>query len=280
MIKLPLILLRREDLTSFLALLPLNFDVDSKFFAENHLQTDIDGSAKVRKGKLETFLAMSHVGLFYSGEELFLVDTDKSVMNIDLAQTFHQIIMGKGSDPLVKAISIKGKKSQDIVVYDFSAGTFRDSLHLLKAGFSVVAFERHLVVYLLLACALKRSDFQARLNLFFGDPSVIELKLESPDVIYYDPMFEGTLDKSAKPRKEMFIFHKLFAEDYSFLAAFEDQKNDSEVLDFALKSALKKVVVKRSPKARWILKKPTFEYLSKTIRFDVYDVSGKNVVSK
>lgn len=274
MIKLPLILPSEEELKPFFALFPRDALGNASNFLQNHIDLFIDDSAKVIRGSLVSSVALSHMGLFFDGEGLFLVDTDKSLMTVDLSLTFHGIVLGKGSDPLVKAASIKGQKSQETVVFDFSAGTLRDTLHLLKAGFKVVAFERHLVVFLLLNAALKKSPFEKELQLIFGDPSGMEFAENFPDVIYFDPMFEGTMEKSAKPRKEMLLFHKLFLENYSFLGQFKKNKSDNEVLEFALKHAVKKVIVKRSPKAL-SLKKPTFDYLSKTVRFDVYDVSFK-----
>lgn len=288
MTKLPLILLRREELTLFCTLLPLELQSVHSEFVQNHTDLFYDDSAKVIRGSLESSIALSHMGLFFDGKELFLVDVDKSAMCIDVGTIFHSIVMGKGSDPIVKAATVKGQLIKETLIFDFSAGTLRDSLHFLKAGFRVVAFERHLIVYLLLNSALKNAsthhmDFLPGLELIFGDPTFLsmdEMKRKVPDVVYYDPMFEGTLEKSAKPRKEMLLFHKLFNECYSFQSLFSkectNESTNEAVLSLALELAVKKVIVKRAPKALAI-KKPTYELLSKTVRFDVYDVSLKKI---
>ena len=286
MIRLSLILQKKEELSHFLDLFPPAFLGDATDFVKNHLHVIIDDSAKVQRGMLSSVAKLESMGLFFDGVELFLVDRDFSSMSIDLAGTFHGIVLGKGSDPLVRACSLKALESKAVTVFDFTAGTLKDSLHLVKAGFKVVAFERHPVVYLLLKNALNRSSFNSELALFYGDPASFgktffteHFKHSLPQVIYFDPMFEGTLEKSAKPRKEMLFFHQLFKENFSFFPQNLNGENlnntDKIVLDFALDLALKKVVVKRAPKAP-TLKKPTFEFLSKTVRFDVYDVSAKN----
>ncbi len=280
MIKLPLILTSTEDVNSFFGLFPVNFLGNATDFALKYLDIRLDGSAKVQRGFLDSCISLERMGLFLSGDGLFLVDTDKTAMTMNLTETFHGIAMGLGSDPLVRACSLKGQKNNEIVVFDFSAGTLRDSLHLLKAGFKVVAFERHPIVYILLKSALLKSEFIDDLKLFFGDPlnlgtNFFETQnLKAPEIIYFDPMFEGTLEKSAKPRKEMLLFHKLFLERYSLLKDLKLDNSNEAILEFAQEFAQNKVVVKRAPKAP-VLKKPTFDFLSKTVRFDVYDVSFK-----
>lgn len=279
MIKLPLIILRHEESTTFLSHFPENLPITGADLLNDYFEIHIDDSAKVERGFLTSAIALSHMGLFYDGNRLFLVDTDLCAMNVDLDQTFYNIALARGSDPLIKAVTVKGCKASETVVFDFSAGTLRDALHMVKSGFNVVAFERHLVVFLLLNAAIKNffkhtNIKTVQLNLIFGDPSSMEHTNRAPDVVYFDPMFQGTLEKSAKPRKEMLLFHRLFLQNYALMDLFSQPKNDQDVLDYALNWAHKKVVVKRSPKAKPLLP-PTFEFLSKTVRFDVYDVSFK-----
>jgi len=78
-----------------------------------------------------------------------------------------------------------------------------------------------------------------------------------------DPMFSGGLRKALSTKNMMFLQEWLGSE-YSL----GDQTN---VFQWALEQAQNRVVVKRSNKAGFIdQRKPTFQIMGKTHRFDVY----------
>lgn len=210
--------------------------------------------------------------LYFDRETLWLVGQEFVAMSIDLEEISKSIkIHQKGVDPLLRAI---GAKERDLSVFDFTAGTLRDAIHMVKLGHRVSAFERHPVVFALLQNALLRSSFNSLIQLRFGEAKnhSFEDSLR-PDIVYFDPMFDGHDDKTAKSRKEMELYHQLF-KSLPFSECEDDlSKHDEELntLQFALSLAKKRVIVKRAPKVQ-TLKTPTFQMLTKAVRFDVYQL--------
>ena len=83
-------------------------------------------------------------------------------------------------------------------------------------------------------------------------------ELDKPDVVYLDPMYPES-GKTAAKRKEMRLFRELVGEDLDI----------EELLEVALNTAKKRIVLKRPLKAPKLLK-PNTIYKGSTIRFDVY----------
>ena len=178
---------------------------------------------------------------------------------------------GKGQD-LSKAIGLK--KIPNASVLDLTAGLGGDAFVLASLGCELILLERNPIVYNLLNNALERvfnSDDKevkqicARMKLY--NQSAIEylIQLTSettvlPDVIYFDPMFPER-KKSAKVKKEMSFFHTIVGND-------SDSRN---VLEFALKCASKRIVVKRPRLAATLSElKPQFSITGKSTRYDIY----------
>ena len=83
---------------------------------------------------------------------------------------------------------------------------------------------------------------------------------ENFDVIYIDPMFPKT-NKSRLVKKDMPIFRAIVGDDL----------DSNKLLELALQQNAKRVVVKRMKKAEYLAnKKPNFEIVGNTTRFDVY----------
>lgn len=233
-----------------------------------------DKFAEVSRGKFYSSHTLASLDpfLFFDGEILWLVGLEQMAMLIDLEEISKSIkIHQKGVDPLLRAL---GAKERDLLVFDFTAGTLRDAIHMIKLGHRVCAFERHPVVFAMLQNALLRSSFKSLIQLRFGEAKNYSFEDSlRPDIVYFDPMFDGHDDKSAKSRKEMELFHQLF----KALPLNENEsdvgKHDEEIntLQFGLSLAKKRVVVKRAPKAQ-TLKTPTFQMLTKAVRFDVYQL--------
>lgn len=179
---------------------------------------------------------------------------------------------GKGQD-IAKAtgLSHSGFRPQ---LLDLTAGLGRDGFILASLGAQVTMIERNPIIYELLADGLCRACDEAE-----KDPALAEILqriraicqdsvdyletlpgLQSPDVIYLDPMFPPR-EKSSKVKKEMQAFHQLVGLD-----------NDAgDLLATALKKARYRVVVKR-PAYAPILSgpEPGYTLKGKSTRFDVY----------
>ncbi len=155
---------------------------------------------------------------------------------------------------------------------DATAGLGRDSFILAAAGFSVRAIERHPAIACLLWDGLDRARLSPdgaavadRIVLQWGVAHDILHDLseqERPDVVYMDPMFPERT-KQALVKKEMRLFRDLVGDDL----------DGESLLDVALQTARKRVVVKRPRKADAVAgRKPGYQLLGKSSRFDVYPV--------
>ncbi|MBC7427024.1 MAG: class I SAM-dependent methyltransferase [Bacteriovorax sp.] len=160
-------------------------------------------------------------------------------------------------EPLAKALAIKGVVEKRLI-WDTTCGTGKDSLLIYFFGAKLTAFERNPAIFLLLKDALRR--YPKDIELMFGDASKLDIK-EHPEVIYYDPMYPSK-KKSALARKEMRIFKELVGEDL----------DSSEFLEWAMKTATERVVVKRPLEAEPIKEKPTASYIGKSTRYDMYKI--------
>lgn len=160
-------------------------------------------------------------------------------------------------EPLAKALAIKGSGEKRLI-WDTTCGTGKDSLLISHFGARLFSFERNPAVFLLLKDALRR--FPVDFHLAFGDARTLELN-ERPEVIYYDPMYPAK-KKSALARKEMRIFKEVVGDD----------PDSKEFLEWALKTATERVVVKRPLEADPIKEKPTASYTGKSTRYDMYKI--------
>jgi 16S rRNA (guanine1516-N2)-methyltransferase len=181
----------------------------------------------------------------------------------------HRRKHGGGRGQLVaRAVGIK--KDFIPTVIDATAGLGRDSFVLAQLGCAVRMIERSAVVAELLRDGMRRGERDeevreviARMSLMAGDAKEYLLHLseaERPDVVYLDPMHPER-SKSAAVKKEMRLFRELVGGD----------EDAVELLQAALKSAKKRVVVKRPRKAAAISGPgPDLVFEGKSTRFDVY----------
>lgn len=163
-------------------------------------------------------------------------------------------------------------KREDLHVVDATAGLGRDSFVLADSGCRVTLIEKSPLVHALLRDGLARAggsddswlrDVAARMQLVHADARDWLRERSSPvDVIYLDPMFP-TRNKSARVKKEMWLFQNML--DAEPMAA--------DLLPLALESAKYRVVVKRPLKAEPLAgSKPGFSLKGKAVRFDVYSL--------
>lgn len=172
-----------------------------------------------------------------------------------------------GRQDLARAIGAKDKP----LVFDATAGLGYDAILLASHGCSVVAVEQLPALWALCSDALARIQAinpngpQWSQNVQFLLGNSLELMnsfLPRPDVIYLDPMFLRTKKKHALPKKQIQLLQTLLD---------SAPHQDHELLDLALKTAKKKVVVKRSTALTNLgNKKPSYSIEGKLIRFDVY----------
>ena len=200
--------------------------------------------------------------LFFTEGKLQFHSADLGTMCFDFEETwaYHQRQhYALSKEPLARALGIKGETKP--IVWDTTCGTGKDSLLIKYFGAKLKSFERHPAIYLLLADAKRR--FPLDFELVFADASRFSSS-EHPDVIYYDPMYPEKTGskKSALPRKEMRIFKDVVGEDL----------DSSEFLEWALKTAKERVVVKRSLSAPPVKEKPTASYEGKSTRYDMYKI--------
>ncbi|MFT6069218.1 MAG: 16S rRNA (guanine1516-N2)-methyltransferase [Bacteriovoracaceae bacterium] len=175
---------------------------------------------------------------------------------------FNQILtdLGRKLGPPPKELLGKalGKEPKQLV-WDLTGGTGRDALSFYLWGHDVHMFERNIVTAALLIDALRRApELKERLQITFGEAAKSS-QSETPDAIYYDPMFPEDVKKS-RPKKEMALFKILTSGD-------DDQE---EVLNWALNSGAKRIILKRPVKAQPTEPKATAVFKGKTVRFDLF----------
>jgi 16S rRNA (guanine1516-N2)-methyltransferase len=206
--------------------------------------------------------ALTGPGLFYGPEGLALESGDGLSSLPNWSQQLRQF-SSQGEARLRGALSrsLGLSPGKERCVVDATFGTGKDALHLLSLDIELKAYERHPAIYLLAVDARERSlrdhPELSRLELNFG--SVQSSRLKQADAVYYDPMFEGKVEKSALSRKEMQIFQKILGED-----------RDCEDVFLWAKTVTKRFVVKRADKAVFLFGTPTASYPGKSVRYDLY----------
>lgn len=172
---------------------------------------------------------------------------------------------GGKNQAIGRAIGLK--KLKTVKVLDATAGLGGDAFVLACLGCEVTLIERSPIVAALLKDGLSRgllddniSEIIHRMDLVNSDAEDYFLKLkDKPDVIYLDPMYPYR-KKSAKVKKEMQILQNLLGH----------VEND-QLLEAALKTAGKRVVVKRPKGAEFLGNSaPSHSIESKKTRYDVY----------
>lgn len=170
-----------------------------------------------------------------------------------------------GRELLVKAARIKGEENP--TAFDATAGLGEDSLLLAAAGFTVTMCESDVTIAALLRDALERAQINDQLAPIVARMTLIEANSievmaalkQAPNVVYLDPMFPERT-KSAAVKKKFQILHYLEA----------PCSNQEELLQAALATGAKKVVVKRPAKGELLAgKKPSYTVQGKAIRYDV-----------
>ena len=191
---------------------------------------------------------------------------DGMVLRADFARLLPRLRADRlGRELLVRAARVRGAEAPTAV--DATAGLGEDSLLLAAAGFTVIMFEKDPVIAALLRDALERAANEpqlagvvARMTLMEGDSVASLHNLGfAPDVVFLDPMFPERT-KSAAVKKKFQLLHHLE----------RPCDNEEELLNAALATRPRKVVIKRPPKGPWLAgTKPSHSLAGKAVRYDV-----------
>jgi len=175
---------------------------------------------------------------------------------------------GRGQ-ALARAVGMKPGLSPTI--WDATAGLGRDGFVLASLGSHVTLCERSPVLAALLHDALRRAvddstigDWVSdRLQLINADSCRCLQSLtetQRPQVVYLDPMYPAGKDH-ALVKKDMHALQQLAGPD----------RDSGELMDIALQTALRRVVVKRPKRAGWLHdRKPDTAIESRKTRYDIY----------
>lgn len=186
--------------------------------------------------------------------------------------------------PLAKAIGLHKLKAADPkpLIVDATAGLGRDSLMLAWLGCKMILIEQQPLLHALLADGLKRAfehtkfaPLQPRMLLHHADSKTLLAEWAAspetqPDMVYLDPMFP-IRQKSALVKKEMQMLQALVGKGICI-------EEEQALLDAALQSCKRKVVVKRPKEAPPLggedAMQPDYAVGSPSMRYDVYFVSS------
>lgn len=171
---------------------------------------------------------------------------------------------------LLHEMLVKAVKTSEIGLkaVDATAGMGEDAFLIAAYGYEVTMYEQNPVIATLLKDAIRRGrknpeikDIVGRMNLIVGDSvKLLNESMDSPDVIYLDPMFPAR-QKSGLINKKLQLIQKLEPPCSA----------ESELFAAAIKSGAGKIVVKRPLKAPNLDgRKPNYVLNGKAIRYDCY----------
>ncbi|MEM1432794.1 MAG: class I SAM-dependent methyltransferase [Pseudomonadota bacterium] len=152
-------------------------------------------------------------------------------------------------------------RHRDLHVVDACAGWGIDGLALAEAGARVTLIEQQPAIWALLD-DLERQHRWGQTEVVHGD-AVVWLQEPSRrcDVVYLDPMFPERA-KTALPNQRLQLISRLASPAVSL----------ADWLTLALERATRRVVLKRRRRDP-LLRKPDWQIVGKTVRYDVYAAS-------
>jgi len=162
-----------------------------------------------------------------------------------------------------------GKKTKRVI--DATGGWGGDALLMCTQGYQVTIIERHPIMAVMLSDAMLRlsqtnwaTDNQVTVPTVIQADAIeflnnAEAGLEA-DCVYCDPMFPPKRKKSAATNKNMQLLHWLLGEDLDAVSLIEAAHN----------SSVRRVAVKRPHYASPLYAKPSVQFSSKLVHYDVY----------
>lgn len=203
--------------------------------------------------------------LVYNNDQIGLLN--KKISNIiwylDLNKTSKKLTINNlKKHPLSQAIGLKNKAC---LVYDLTAGFMKDSIFFAALGHTVVASEINPVIFSIINKAnekLKQETGLKNIKVILQDGEELLHTNKQPDIIYIDPMFPISSKRALAKKSMQFLQH----------IATARQDDYTSLLELAIKTAKKKVIVKRPQKGPHLSYiKPNLEISSKqSTRYDVY----------
>jgi len=207
-----------------------------------------------------------------------LIDTHQAqlALRIDFsaAKLQHRATRGGKKELLLRAVGAK----PGLRVMDCTAGLGTDSFLLANAGCNVTMLERSKILSILLSDALcanvsnETQQILSRMHLLEADAKDVLLDMKRmglptegqaeppPDVIFIDPMFPSRR-KQALVNGSMQMLQNFVGKD----------QDATELLALAIQTGCSKVVVKRPANAEALeMYKPSYQYVAKANRFDVF----------
>jgi 16S rRNA (guanine1516-N2)-methyltransferase len=169
-----------------------------------------------------------------------------------------------------KQLFPKAVGNESKTVLDITAGLGADSAMLALMGYTVHAIERSPIISVLLRDGLHRANVNpelrnalgGRLTLDEADSRAIMQNTEGVDVVYMDPMFPPKRKKSALPQGSIQMLQAV--------VGYDEDIQTKELFDLAMKTAIKRVVVKRPNYAPFFKENPTVVHRGKLVRYEVY----------
>lgn len=171
--------------------------------------------------------------------------------------------------PLARALKLTATRGGRPNVVDATAGFGGDAWLMASLGCRITAVERAGVVARMLKDGLQRArqarpDVARRVRVVSGDArQVLQMIRPRPDVVYLDPMFP-IRSKRALERKAMRLMRQIVGHDTDAAA----------LLELALRTATKRVIVKRPLHASPLAGQPAASHKGKSLRYDVYPTGG------
>ena len=160
-----------------------------------------------------------------------------------------------------------GKNTNQLAIFDATAGLLTDTMIFLSLGHKVVAVEQSKILFSLVNDAILRAekDIPELKNLKFINGNSIDIykkKNYKCDVIYLDPMYPR-LKKNLKKSGNL--------ETIKQIIKLENlDKNNDEIISMFLESNYRKIIVKRPLKSKKNYSNINYQVKGKTTRFDIY----------
>jgi hypothetical protein len=188
--------------------------------------------------------------------------SQKKGQRVDFLPIVYGVRTLSKKQPLPKAIG------PHTSVVDATAGFGMDACRLALLGFNVIAIEQSPIVSAMLRDGMWRAmqhNTAKKLlqdNLRFVESNAIDyMNNHNPEVIYIDPMFPKK-KKSALPPGHIQMLQAV--------VGFDGVEATNSLFQTALRSATKRIVVKRPTEAPCTGENPIALYKSKLVRYEVY----------
>ncbi len=218
--------------------------------------------------KLKSYKDYNYLFL-YDNKNLYLKDFSINIPSIYVDFTSGSIDYRRRTSGVKQEIlrAVGFEKDKKLNLLDATAGLCKDSFIFATNGMNVLAIEQNPLIYNIVINALNNaklncitSNIVKNINLInMNSVDFLSVNDYEFDCIYLDPMFPQK-NKTSLCKKEMQVFHNL--------AFYGDNE---ELFELSMLRTRNRVVVKRMIKNEYIInRRPNYQILGKTIRYDIY----------